>query len=63
MWLFVNQLVDRDEKLECMCPECREEVTSKNKCIRCGKEIHDSNSDSFVNPNFDYEEYNMKANM
>lgn len=66
MWLFVNQLVDNDEKLEKMCPDCREEVTSKHKCIRCGKEIPNydmDDEDGFVNPNFDEEEYKSKSIM
>lgn len=60
LWLFVNQRIDADEKLERMCPTCRDEVTSnKHKCIRCGKEFSDD--DSFVNPNFDIEKYNRLA--
>ena len=57
LWLFVNQRIDVDEKLERMCPECREEVTSGHKCIRCGKDI--GVTESFVNPNFDMEKYEM----
>lgn len=56
LWLFVNQRIDIDEKLEKMCPKCREEVTSTQKCIRCGKDI--TESESFVNPNFDMDRYN-----
>lgn len=56
LWLFVNQRIDADEKLEKMCPKCREEVTSSHKCIRCGKDIIES--ESFVNPNFDMDRYN-----
>lgn len=65
MWLFVNQLIDNDEKLEKMCPDCRDEVTSNHKCIRCGKELphRGDEDDVFVNPNFDEEEYMSKANM
>lgn len=57
LWLFVNQRIDVDEKLEKMCPKCREEVTSAHRCIRCGKEIIEN--ESFVNPNFDMDRYNM----
>lgn len=47
-----------------MCPECREEVTSKCYCIRCGKEIgKESDIDQFVNPNFNEDEYQAKLNM
>lgn len=63
MWLFVNQLIDNDEKLEHMCPECRDEVTSKRKCTRCGKDIPQNDDDGFVNPNFNEEEYLSKSNM
>lgn len=46
-----------------MCPECRDEVTSKNRCTRCGKKIpdYDSGDDAFVNPNFDSSEYERKS--
>ena len=62
VWLFINQLVDNDEKLERMCPDCRDEVTSKCKCTRCGKPMlpHDE-YETFVNPNFNEEEYRLKA--
>lgn len=47
-----------------MCPDCRDEVTSKNKCTRCGKEMpHNNEDDGFINPNFDEEEYMSKSNM
>lgn len=59
LWLFVNQRIDADEKLEKMCPKCREEVTSGHKCIRCGKDIIEQ--ETFVNPNFDIEKYNRLA--
>lgn len=59
LWLFVNQRIDADEKLEKMCPKCREEVTSGHKCIRCGKDIIEE--ETFVNPNFDIDKYNRLA--
>lgn len=46
-----------------MCPECRDEVTSKRKCTRCGKDIPQNDDDGFVNPNFNEEEYLSKSNM
>ena len=52
LWLFVNQLIDNEEHLEKMCPECRDEATSTNKCIRCGK-VLTKDEDKFINPNFD----------
>ena len=55
LWLFINQRIDTDEKLEHMCPKCREEVTSGHKCTRCGKDIVET--ESFVNPNFDMAKY------
>lgn len=42
-----------------MCPKCREEVTSGHKCTRCGKDI--SETESFVNPNFDTSKYEELA--
>lgn len=59
LWLFVNQKIDIDEKLERMCPKCRNEVTSSHRCIRCGKDLDES--ESFVNPNFDMDRYNKLA--
>ena len=59
LWLFINQRIDTDEKLEHMCPKCREEVTSGHKCTRCGKDI--AETDSFVNPNFDIAKYEELA--
>lgn len=60
LWLFVHDAIDRDEKLEHMCTNCRNEVTSGDKkCIRCGK--HVDNHEVFVNPNFDIDKYNALA--
>lgn len=59
LWLFINQRIDTDEKLEHMCPKCREEVTSGHKCTRCGKDI--TETESFVNPNFDMSKYEELA--
>lgn len=56
LWLFINQRIDVDEKLERMCDSCKSEVTSSNKCTRCGKSI--VHSESFINPNFDVDRYN-----
>lgn len=52
LWLFVNQIIDNEEHLEKMCPECRDAVASDDKCIRCGKVLADDN-EQFINPNFD----------
>lgn len=52
LWLFVNQIIDNEEHLEKMCPDCRNEVTSTHKCIKCGK-VLTKDEDRFVNPNFD----------
>lgn len=45
-----------------MCPKCREEVTSGNRCIRCGKPIDGSGEESFTNPNFDLDRYERLKN-
>lgn len=56
--------IDEDEKLEKLCKTCYDDVTSDDKCIRCGKptDVKGKKSkkkgDSFVNPNFDVERYN-----
>lgn len=59
LWLFVNQQIDTDEKLEKMCSKCREEVTSGHRCIRCGKDMVEH--EEFINPNFDMDRYNELA--
>ena len=56
LWLFVNQIIDNEEHLEKMCPECRDEATSTHKCIRCGK-VLTKKEDVFVNPNFDADKF------
>lgn len=56
LWLFINQIIDNEEHLEKMCPECRSEATSNNKCIRCGK-VLTNDEDKFVNPNFDADRF------
>ena len=58
LWLFVHQSIDNDEKLECMCPKCKNDATSKS-CIRCGKPLDTSKFEAqFVNPSFDAERFN-----
>ena len=57
LWLFVNQIIDNEEHLEKMCPDCKNEVTSDKKCIRCGKVLTTKECDSFVNPNFDMSKF------
>ena len=69
LWLFANQSLDNDEKLESMCDNCRNEVTSKVMCTRCGKVISNNNNDNddtqeetFVNESFDMEKYEAMKN-
>lgn len=60
LWLFVNQIIDNEEQLEKMCPECRNEVTSETKkCIRCGKVLA---KQGFINPNFDASRFEKLSN-
>lgn len=60
LWLFINQQIDNDEKLEHMCPECRNAVISHNKCTRCGKPLTEKAEE--VSTTFDEEKYNrLKA--
>ena len=62
LWLFVNQIIDNEEHLEKMCPECRNEVTSEKKCVRCDKVLAHKSHDSFVNPNFDPTRFEKLSN-
>lgn len=63
LWLFVNQIIDNEEHLEKMCPECRDEVTSEKKCVRCGKVLATNKGyDSFINPNFDSSKFEELSN-
>lgn len=59
VWLYVNQVLDDEDKLNHMCDSCRDDVTSDTKCIRCGKPI--CVSESFTDPNFDMERYEKLA--
>lgn len=62
LWLFVNEAIDYDEKLEHMCPKCQSDATS-NRCIRCGKPLGDDKySPQLVNPNFDAERFDRLSN-
>ena len=61
LWLYANQILDNDEKLEHMCPSCRAEAENTNRCIRCGKPIG-SRSNQFINPNFDNERFERLSN-
>ena len=61
LWLFVNQLIDSEEHLEKMCPECKDEAISGKRCIRCGKVLTDDN-DRFINPNFDRSKFEELSN-
>ena len=62
LWLFVNQIIDNEEQLEKMCPDCRNEVTSTHKCVRCGKVLAKKSEDVFINPNFDQSRFERLSN-
>lgn len=66
LWLFANQALDADERLEGMCDHCRDEVTSKTFCTRCGKVISNNKDndgeETFVNKNFDMDKYEAMKN-
>lgn len=65
VWLFANQNLDADEKLENMCPECQKEVTQEKHCIRCGKRIDENANDgeeTVINESFDMERYEAMKN-
>lgn len=61
LWVYANQILDNEEKLEHMCPTCREEAKNHDKCIRCGKHLG-SRNDSMINPNFDNEKFERLLN-
>lgn len=63
LWLFVNEAIDYDEKLEHMCDNCQSDATS-NRCIRCGKPLSGKSGfkPQFVNPNFDAERFDRLYN-
>ena len=56
LWLFINQIIDNEEHLEKMCQNCKDEVTSTDKCIRCGKVLA-NDEEKFINPNFDADKF------
>lgn len=68
LWLFINQAIDTDEELEGMCDDCRSEVTSTNRCSRCGKIISvreghsGSDVETGINDNFDIDRYEAMKN-
>jgi hypothetical protein len=55
LWLYVNMAMDNDDRMNSMCPKCREEAVSDNSCSRCGKPLN--HMESVVNPNFDREKF------
>ena len=61
LWLFANQTIDNDEQLERMCPKCKDEATSTDKCIRCGK-VLPNDENRFINPNFDRSKFEKLSN-
>ena len=62
LWLFVNEAIDYDEKLEHMCQRCQDDVTS-NRCTRCGRPLgNDKYHPQLVNPNFDTERFDRLSN-
>lgn len=63
LWLFANEALDTDEQLEHMCPKCQHDVSSDDKCIRCGKPLGNSKyKPEFVNPNFDEKKFEAISN-
>lgn len=67
LWLFANQNLDADERLENMCSDCRREVTQERHCIRCGKRIdgdisNGGTEEEVVNSSFDMDKYEAMKN-
>lgn len=56
LWVYANMLIDNEDRLNQMCPTCRNNVTSDDKCTACGKTI--SNVEYTHNPKFDADRFN-----
>lgn len=51
LWCLVNDLLDREEELEALCPACRERAMDR-RCPVCGGERGDW-EERVDNPHFD----------
>ena len=51
LWCLVHSILDREERLERLCPECREQM-AEERCPACGRPVS-LWGDGAVNPAFD----------
>lgn len=55
LWCLVNQLLDREEELERLCPACRAQALEKH-CPICGEPMERA-GEGMENPQFDRERF------
>lgn len=55
VWCLLHQLLDREEELERLCPDCRQRV-ERHICPGCGK-AEDSWGEGAENPGFDWQRF------
>lgn len=55
VWCLVNQLLDREEELERLCPECRQRA-ELHICPGCGRP-EESWREGEENPEFDWQRF------
>lgn len=63
VWLYANRILDEEEKLDSMCPSCKDEATDRSRCSRCGKDLPTGSRNDIYNPNpnFDMERFKKLA--
>ena len=55
LWCLVHLLLDREEELERLCPDCRSRA-AEDRCMSCGQPMH-AWGEGAVNPAFDPERF------
>ena len=55
LWCLANELLDGEERLERLCPACRQRVMEE-RCPVCGQTEH-GEREEMVNPSFDLERF------
>jgi len=57
VWCLINQLLDREEELERLCPDCRQSM-EQDVCPGCGKPV-EKWGEGEENPEFDWRRFQM----
>ncbi len=52
LWCLANELVDREQELERLCPACRARALEE-RCPGCGRRTGEGEGEGMVNPAFD----------